>query len=922
MTVISMLNNMKESALRLMALALIALGLVFVGMACMPEIAHASSTAANASSTTSSTAKASASPTASPTAKASASSTASPTTSTTVSVVSNDSFAPEGYEWFLDFTNIEIESGWQPVADLSDGHIGSFFSPDVVRPGQNGFAAYINDSIPAGTDFTLRMTGGFYNETPIDALVTISDWDYWNGPEGNQVGKSKYFRSESWGLAGVGAIYFNPNWTSDPTIMGGGTRPSTLNNLNFFSVGMRSFTVSVTFVEAGTDKPIQVAGHMTCTDLDCMQQFGFDGAIQRAEIAEKSTEECPQIDGQSKVEGKTNWLNVINNGTSVYGSSIGISADDSDQNYQRGLVGTYFDTGSERSTAIELTFSTPYGTKISSEAMAIDPELGVWSEPDACYFNLNPVGFFSMTPEYLCSPPWHAGGGATISKSILSESPIGSGDNATWRISVTLPKEGVQVRTGYRLDSLIVSDSLSKHLEYQDDAKISIDGTPLSSEHYSFSIEKDASSGEHMLTWTFAQDYLDELRCLGQQIDIDFNTTALDYPSPEEWNETRLPIPNEAEVFIVGDSLKSNTVHTEMISPQKTINGDTNLVTDVRIGDTISYAIKQHVRNLNEESLDAYQQFTLHDPLPEYVEYIEGSFSVTDPNGNEIDASAGTLDYDKATNALSYTFSNRYLAEGMIYDGGLYTFAFEVKVIDHPEDPQATVDNHAFVNINTFKAKTNVVSYEPIDPMLAIEKKSAGDGIFKVGDVAEYEVKVSNTIEGSIARNVSIVDELTASSAQIAKIIEGSIAIYDGENALIEGCQIEPMKNDEGNIIGFSIQTNRDLTSSESIIVRYQMQFLAASEPDPVTNVAIARAENAPEVEDEELVVVKEPVSEEKPPAKDPEDPPSKIIDKTGDPILGFIGGNWPWLALGIGALAAVGIAWRIYSIRTSEQEE
>ncbi len=753
------LTNLGKTLLRVLTALLVAIGTFFVSMACTPEKALAA---------------------------------------TTVNVVADDSFAPKGYEWFLDFTGIEIESGWQHIDDLSDGHIGSYFAPDVIQPGQDGFAAFIDESTPAGADFTLRMTGGSYDGTPIDALVSISDWDYWDGPADGSVGASKYFTSATWGLADRGAIYFNPNWTSDSSLIESGTWPSTLNNLNFFSSGMRSFTVSVMFVEAGTNSPIQVAGHMTCTDLDCMQSFSFGGAVEIVEIAQKSTATCAAIDAQSQIDGLTSWLNIVDRGSAVYGSSLSILADDSDRNYQRGLVGTYFDTGRNGVKPIELTFSTPYGVRLSPEARTLDPSMGVWSEADQCQYVLNPVGFFSMTPEYLANPPKHEGGGATIVKEVLTESPVDTGDTVSWRITATLPQEGIHVRTGYELESLVITDDLSEYLAYSlGSATVSMDGQPLPKSAYSFVSYQDPGSGQWTIECAFTRDYLESLRCQGQQIVIDFDTVALDYPSPKVWDETRLPIPNVARIFIIGESVESEPVYAEMFAPKKTINGDTELVRNVRLGDTVTYAIEQQVHNIDWDKLTKYRAFSVSDTLPEYVEYVEGSFEVRDPYGKLVDASAGTFAYDAASNTVSYAFTSEYLQNGMVYNGGSYAFSFRARAVDQPADDLETVKNHALVTANDVTEKTNVVEYLPETPELTVEKHAdlehelasvIADFEYLSGSqnpddhsLVHLEGSFPNIADRTRAKNVTFTDRLPAG----LELVPGSVKAAGAEGITI-----------------------------------------------------------------------------------------------------------------------------------------
>lgn len=747
--------------------------------------------------------------------------------------VDEDSFAPEGYDWYMEFTGVEVVSGWEYVEDLNDGYIGDRFAPDIVSDSSqsgarsnSGYIAKISSDPTGNEDFTLKLTGGTYGDTPIDAIVKISDWDYWGGtaemPLGSVGSEDLGWWSSStkgyYGLYPGGAIIYNPNWTSDSTIKASGESPTVLNNLNFFSIGMTEFTVEVYFVEAGTSNPVQVMGHMTCSDLDSDQTFAFGGGVKRAEIISAAAEECPSVSTWAEATGNTAWINLHEGGTVALGAG-GVAEDDSDGNYQKGLVATYFDTGAKGTNAIELTFGTPYGRQPSADQLNYETMNAAqtisggdyWSESEQKWYYMSPVGFFSMTPEYIANPAKTEGGGAEIMKEVLTNSPVAAGDEIDWRITATLPQEGVDVRVGYRLDNLEITDYLSElHAYKRGSAELTMDGGAVPSSAYTIDSYQQAD-GNWALKVEFTADFLKDLECEGQVIELSFTTIARDYPS--DWDYTRVEIPNNAELYIVGDVLVSNTVYNEMISPEKTINGGTDVVQGVGIGDTVTYAIKQQVHNVDHDHLTKYDNLSYTDELPEYVRYVDGSYKVYDSWGNVLDESAGTFSYDEASNTVSFEFADAYLQKeladgGMIYDGREYVFEWQVEVVDQPADDELTVDNFGYVTANTVTEKTNVVSYEPVSPVMQTEKHAVLDhqlasvinGFEYLShdqnpekfSTVHYEGTFKNTADKTRAKNVTFTDELPAGF----DLIEGSVKASGAD-----GIQID----ESGNVITITV---------------------------------------------------------------------------------------------------------------------
>lgn len=256
-------------------------------------------------------------------------------------------------------------------------------------------------------------------------------------------------------------------------------------------------------------------------------------------------------------------------------------------------------------------------------------------------------------------------------------------------------------------------------------------------------------------------------------------TNSFDIPDPIRWdNGGMMYTTHNFNVF-------TNPLPNE---PRKTINGGTDLVTGVRIGDTVHYEVAQDVIDLGHDGLVKYQDFSFVDELPEYVRYVDGSAKVTDPLGRDVTDSAGTVSYEEGSNVLKYTFSEGYLADDMVYNGGDYTLAIDVEVVDQPADDLLTVDNMCQVVINGYVSNSNVVSYEPVKPVLDIEKHAVLDYNLASSineyeylnhdenedfSTVHYEGYMQNVTDGTRAKNVTIYDEL----APGLTLVPGSVKV-------------------------------------------------------------------------------------------------------------------------------------------------
>ena len=146
------------------------------------------------------------------------------------------------------------------------------------------------------------------------------------------------------------------------------------------------------------------------------------------------------------------------------------------------------------------------------------------------------------------------------------------------------------------------------------------------------------------------------------------------------------------------------------------------------------------------------------------------------------------------------------------------------------------------VNIATAKGENTEEEHQDnsvhiVDETPGLEiKKTSDKESYKVGETGHYTVVVKNTEKGTTARNVIIKDALQVDGA---KIVEGSIKIYNDAGKLMDDAEIEHSDTE------YAIVTGHDLEYKEQFTVNYDVLFesetLAGKE---ILNVARATCDN------------------------------------------------------------------------------
>ncbi|MDO4182245.1 MAG: isopeptide-forming domain-containing fimbrial protein [Coriobacteriia bacterium] len=401
----------------------------------------------------------------------------------TISVVPDDSFAPDGFSWHFEFTGVQSERGFTKSNNISQ-YYNNLFQDHLVKSTDAGFAAFIYDNTYTDTNgnyrFALRYTGASYTDdrgqtTNVDAIVSLTHWTYHEWPGGRS---SDPFMVAFPAENPKPGVFVNNNYSPNATERNM-TTLDILSNMNFFTVWLDDLSVNIQYVYAGTNTPVAIKGHACCIDLDCDQAFAFTGDVASAEVSASSQQVYDAATG-------LRWLEIDPSGKKVYGYGD-IEPDDSDSNYQKGLVEVYFDTSASAQASFTVDFETSLKNGPPNE----------WT----------PVSFFALSSEYLANPSMYS---LDLTKAESTETAQ-VGEQFDYTLTTALPKEGVDVRMGYRLTSFEITDPLAAQLRYVT-AIVSVGGTRLPTNYYTTSIT------DGTLTCALSASYLSTLQLNGQEV--------------------------------------------------------------------------------------------------------------------------------------------------------------------------------------------------------------------------------------------------------------------------------------------------------------------------------------------------------------------------------------------------------------------
>lgn len=204
-------------------------------------------------------------------------------------------------------------------------------------------------------------------------------------------------------------------------------------------------------------------------------------------------------------------------------------------------------------------------------------------------------------------------------------------------------------------------------------------------------------------------------------------------------------------------------------------------------------------------------------------------------------------------------------------DADLLTVTYDVTFTQ-----AGTYDNVAVTsadNANDDDDDDNEVVVEDITPQLEI-KKTSDKQSYRTGETGTYTLLVSQSVKNAVAKNVVITDAFAQKDGLLIR--KKSMKIYLNGKDITKQCGIESDKRD------FKIETGKDLTSDDVIKVIYNVKF---SRTGTYHNTAVADADNADHVSDDNTVTVDKPVPGISNPNPNPT--PGRILaPQTGGKVL------------------------------------
>ena len=207
------------------------------------------------------------------------------------------------------------------------------------------------------------------------------------------------------------------------------------------------------------------------------------------------------------------------------------------------------------------------------------------------------------------------------------------------------------------------------------------------------------------------------------------------------------------------------------------------------------------------------------------VNIIADTVKVKDMNGNEIEAAQ----FEKTADGYVFnTFTDLGYNDFLTIT---YTANFK-----NDELAGATIKNTATAKSETTKDKVVEKTVKILEPVLKVEKTS-DQAAYLLGSTAKYTVKITQTQENAIAKNVVIVDEL---SNQKAKVVKDTIKIVDSKGNELTDTEIVAAEN------AYQIKTHKNLAYNESFTITYDVSLTDVSlNNTDIVNSVNGRADNS-----------------------------------------------------------------------------
>ena len=642
-----------------------------------------------------------------------------------IEYIPEDSFTPEGFNWGISFTDVEAVRGF-----TSEPNIKQYYPRDydeLAATGDSGFAARIDRTTPKGS-FALRYTGASYGNDKVDAVVTLSNWNYVEPVMSNGAsGWDEYEERADYDTFQPG-VFVNSGYQRTGSL---------IENLNFYTVGLTDLEVSVEFFYAGTDDPYEVKGHMTCIDLDVGQKFGFGGAVSLAQVVDKN--DFLSIDEEQSIISSPEY--PCGGVEDEHGA---ISADPNDPLYKLGLVGAYFDTtGSQKGTPIELSFVSSWkGSHSTAQS------------------------FFAMTNEFLTAPNPNddivEDGKLDVRKIADKTEGVSIGDVVAYTVEVPVHERGVTCRNGYSYTDFEIIDALPREMRYVDGSGYLTDGEGQLIENageivYASQSDEDEGERGNAVKFVFSQSYLQHsMRMQGETYRFEFKAELTEYPA-----DGALSVSNSAYAHVNDKGIyPSNSVETTLIPPRLTVDKTADAY-EYEVGEVVRFSASFTQSEKNAQCREA----VFSDSLPEGLELIPETVQVAgienlpapSVEGNRWSCSLDKFNYG---DALTVSFA------AIATQAGNGAEQVNIATARANNCEEATDSAEVWTNTASLSIEKTVDRYEHF---IGASEQDAGALV--------YTIVVENTKDGTIANNVVVSDESLPEGLRIGRTDAGELMV-------------------------------------------------------------------------------------------------------------------------------------------------
>lgn len=360
----------------------------------------------------------------------------------------------------------------------------------------------------------------------------------------------------------------------------------------------------------------------------------------------------------------------------------------------------------------------------------------------------------------------------------------------------------------------------------------------------------------------------DSLMAGGASLKISYNANALendkvDVNGSEIRNEATATASNLAKVDGKVPTIKADTT-VYINSPRLKIEKKADSG-DYEVGDNVSYTI--NVVNTHKGTIARNLVYT--DELKtKGVQILTGTIALYDTEGYELREGgtlAGEVDYKKQAKTDGFTLTTR---KHLVVDGNydkydlaqgknpeaqgswnpsyvntkketLMSIKYDMKITDKALAGKDILNVATAVSDEALKVTTDE-TVKPKGPEPTPEK-SVDRTNPAVGEDVTFTLRFTNNNAGTVAKDVKIKDFMNESN--MVKIREDSLKVTLDNKDITKDCKIT--YNDSKD--GFEIETGKDLTQSQAIVVSYKAEVLLAAAGKDLVNTTGVNCTNNPE---------------------------------------------------------------------------